>query len=261
MAKIGVIAGSGFYEMEGIAVRELKKLSTPYGEPSDIYRIGELAGVEVAFLSRHGTPHQIPPHRINYRANIWGFRELGVERILSVNAVGGIRKGLSPGELLLPDQVIDMTHGRASTFYEGNEVVHIDFTMPFCDELRRALITAGRKSGLRVKKTGTYLCVNGPRLESKAEIRYFSQIGGDIVGMTVMPEACLARELELCFAGIGLVTNPAAGISAKRLTTTEVLETMKNSLERIRDLMAETVQILPEKRSCDCQGALGEARM
>lgn len=261
MPKIGIIAGSGFYEIDGVAVRELKKITTPYGEPSDVYRICESPGIEFVFLSRHGTTHHIPPHMINYRANIWGFREIGVERIVSVNAVGGIDKELRPGDIVIPDQIIDMTHGRASTFYESNEVIHIDFTMPYCTELREALMNAGEKSGRRLRGTGTYICVNGPRLESKAEINYFSKIGADIVGMTVMPEACLARELELCFAGVAVVTNYAAGISDKRLTITEVMETMKISMERIRSLIMEALRTIPEKRECDCQDALKEARM
>jgi 5'-methylthioadenosine phosphorylase len=260
MPKIGIIAGSGFYEIEGVEVKEVKRLTTPYGEPSDIYRICEMSGVEIAFLTRHGTPHRIPPHRINYRANIWGFRELGVERVLSVNAAGGISRRLRPGDLVIADQIIDLTQGRASTFYDENEVVHIDFTAPFCNELRATLISAGEESGTETKGSGTYICVNGPRLESKAEIEYFSMIGADIVGMTVMPETCLARELELCFSCIAVVTNYAAGISEKRLTTTEVMETMKRSLERVRNLIAEALTMIPGSRTCDCKNALKEAK-
>ncbi len=261
MPKIGIIAGSGFHEFGGMEIRELRKMQTPYGEPSDRYRRCEMAGKEVVFLSRHGTPHHIPPHRINYRANIWGFRELGVERLLSVNAVGGINRKLLPGNVVIPDQVIDMTHGRASTFYDGNEVVHIDFTHPFCSELRQALVGAGRKSGVKPADAGTYICVNGPRLETRAEIQYFAVIGADIVGMTIMPEANLARELEMCFAGIAVVTNYAAGVSDKRLTTTEVVETMRTSNERLWGLLTETVDAIPGTRSCSCQHALKDARM
>lgn len=261
MPKVGIIAGSGFYETEGMKVKGLEKITTPHGEPSDIYRICELSGMEVAFLSRHGTPHHIPPHRINYRANIWGFKKIGVERILSVNAVGGINRKLRPGDIVIPDQIIDMTHGRASTFYDKDEVVHIDFTKPYCTELRKAILSAGKESNVKCKKSGTYICVNGPRLESKAEISYFSKIGADIVGMTVMPEASLVRELELCFAGIVVVTNYAAGLSLKRLTTTEVVEKMKVSMKQIRNLLMETLKSIPEKRACDCTVALKEARM
>jgi 5'-methylthioadenosine phosphorylase len=261
MPNIGIIAGSGFYEVGDIEIKELKKVTTPYGEPSDLYRLGEMSGKGVVFLSRHGTPHQIPPHRINYRANIWGFRELGVERILSVNAVGGINRKLGPGDIVIPDQIIDMTHGRISTFHDGNEVIHIDFTYPFCSELRDALITSGRKLKTIQGEEGTYICVNGPRLESKAEIQYFSSMGADIVGMTVMPEAPLAREMEICFAGIAVVTNYAAGIRDKRLTATEVVETMKTAKGRLKNLLTETVEVISEVRKCSCQHALKDARI
>ena len=260
MPKIGLIAGSGFYE-EGMGIRELKKITTPYGEPSDVYRICESPQGEFVFLSRHGTPHHIPPHMVNYRANIWGMREMGVERIISVNAVGGIEGGLVPGDIVVPDQVIDMTHGRAATFYESNEVVHIDFTTPYCTELRGAVKEAGVESRVSLRDSGTYVCVNGPRLESKAEIQHFMKIGADIIGMTGMPEACLARELELCFAGIAVVTNYAAGISGSKLTTKEVMETMKSSLERVKKLIMGTFTYIPEKRSCECPYALKDTRM
>lgn len=263
MADIGIIAGSGFNEVEGIEVRELKRVTTPYGEPSDLYRLSEISGREVVLLSRHGTPHHIPPHKINYRANIWGFRELGVERILSVNAVGGINRELRPGAVVIPDQVIDMTHGREATFYDGNEVVHIDFTYPFCSELREALTGAGAslKQGMSVQRSGAYICVNGPRLESKAEIEYFSTMNADIVGMTIMPEAALARELELCYAGISVVTNYAAGRSPRRLTTTEVVEGMKAAMKQVRELISGALVLTPQQRTCECQRALKDARM
>jgi 5'-methylthioadenosine phosphorylase len=261
MPKIGITAGSGFYELEGIEIRELKKVTTPFGEPSDLYRLCEIGGREVVLLSRHGTPHQIPPHKINYRANIWGFRELGIERILSVNAVGGINRNLRPGDMVIPDQIIDMTCGRASTFYDGSEVIHVDFTYPFCSEVRGAFIGAGKKLGMKPVESGTYICVNGPRLESKAEIRHFAVIGADVVGMTIMPEASLARELELCFGGIVVVTNYAAGISDRRLTTTEVVETMRTSRERLKSVLTETIKVIPEVRNCSCQSALKDARM
>ena len=261
MPKIGIIAGSGFYEFEGAEVRDLKEVTTPYGRPSGRYRLCEISGKEVFFLTRHGTPHHIPPHKINYRANIWGMKELGVDRIFSVNAVGGINRRLRPGDVVVPDQVIDMTHGRDATFYEGDDIVHIDFTMPFCRELRDALVTAGKEMDGVPEDSGTYLCVNGPRLETKAEIEYFSSIGADIVGMTIMPEACLARELEICFAGVSVVTNYAAGISNKRLTTAEVVEGMKASLQQVREIVSRALSILQEERECECRNALKDARM
>lgn len=261
MPKIGIIAGSGFYEIEGVRTKESRRIGTPFGEPSDVYRICEFSGIEFAFLSRHGSPHRIPPHRVNYPANIWGFREIGVERVFAVNAVGGIHRELRPGDIVVPDQCIDMTHGRASTFYEGEEVVHIDFTHPYCHVLRNALLECGKRGGANLKDSGTYVCVNGPRLETMAEIKFFESMGADIVGMTAMPEACLARELEVCFAGIAVVTNYAAGISDKRLAATEVVETMKVSMGRIKGLLMGTLGLVPEERTCECSRALTDARI
>lgn len=261
MARIGIIAGSGFYEIEGVRVKEIKKITTPYGAPSDVYRVCESSGAEFVFLSRHGSPHHIPPHRINYRANIWGFRETGVERILAVNAVGGINTALKSGDIAILDQVIDMTHGRAATFHEEEEVIHINFTDPYCPELRHCLLKAGSQSDIKLWESGTYICTNGPRLETKAEIGFFAGMGGDVVGMTGMPEAVLAREMELCLSGIAVITNYAAGISGSILTTTEVVENMKAAMGKIRSLLLGTIQLIPEKRNCGCINALKDARL
>ncbi|MGD1075983.1 MAG: S-methyl-5'-thioadenosine phosphorylase [Thermodesulfovibrionales bacterium] len=261
MDKIGIMTGSGFCEMKGVEQKGLRKIPTPFGNPSDEYRICEVAGVEVVFLARHGSPHRIPPHRVNYRANIWGFRELGVERIFTINAVGGIWPGLRPGDIVVPDQLIDMTHGRESTFYEEEQVVHVDFTDPYCPALRNLIREAAARQGLSIRESGTYLCINGPRLETRAEISFFAKSGADVVGMTGMPEACLARELAMCFASILVVTNYAAGISEKKLTTTEVMETMHISMERIGSLLRESLTLMPRERMCACRYALDEATM
>jgi 5'-methylthioadenosine phosphorylase len=258
---LGVIGGSGVYEIDGVVIREEKRISTPFGNPSDSYRIGEISGVEVAFLPRHGSPHHIAPHKINYRANIWGFRELGAERIISVNAVGGISPRLKPGSIVILNQIIDMTEGRASTFYDEEEIVHVDFTEPYCPELRTAILTAGKNAGVALKENAVYVCVNGPRLETAAEIKAFSLLGADVVGMTGMPEASLARELAICFAGIGVVTNFAAGISGNRLTTTEVVRTMAESAEVVKALLEKTFVSIPHTRNCGCKDALANAKM
>ncbi len=262
MSKVGIIAGSGFYEPGGkVVLTEVRKIKTPYGDPSDAYGTYESGEDSFVFLPRHGSPHHIAPHMINYRANIWGFKEMGVERIISVNAVGGISGEMKPGTLVIPDQVIDKTHGRASTFYDQDEIIHVDFTAPYCAELRKVILKAGESIGTTAKGSGTYVCVNGPRLESKAEIGYFSKIGADMVGMTAMPEACLARELELCYAVIAVVTNYAAGVTAGRLTAAEVVDMMKSSSGRIRNLVMKTLSIMPQKRECSCREALKEARI
>jgi 5'-methylthioadenosine phosphorylase len=256
---IGVIGGSGLYEIEGVTIKEIKKVFTPFGYPSDSYRIGEFSGKEIVFLPRHGSLHNIPPHKINYRANIWGFKELGAERVISLSAAGGISLGMKPGTIVIPDQVIDMTKGRDSTFYDGDKVIHIDFTEPYCPELRSYVFRAGEKSGINLKKSGTYVCVNGPRLETKAEIKFFSGIGADIVGMTAMPEASLAREAEICFAGVTVVTNYAAGITKKRLRATEVIEVMKETAVRLKELLKEVFKLIQVKRECICKESLKDA--
>jgi 5'-methylthioadenosine phosphorylase len=258
---VGIIGGSGLYEIEGVIIKETRKISTPFGDPSGSYVIGEFSGLKVAFLARHGSRHQIPPHRINYRANIWGFKALGVERVLSVGATGGISQGMAPGTIVIPDQIIDMTRRRDVTFYDGEEVVHIDFTAPFCSEVRGSLFTAGERAGIDLRKSGTYVCAEGPRLETKAEIQFFSHIGGDVVGMTFMPEASLAREAELCYGGIAIITNFAAGIKAKGLTATEVIDVMNEAMASLRRLLRETLSMLPGERSCGCKDALREARV
>ncbi len=261
MPVLGVIGGSGLYDIPGLEITGAEKIATPYGDPSDVYRIGKIAGTEVAFLPRHGTMHHIQPHKINYRANIWGFRELGVRKILSVGASGGISGSMEPGGVAVPDQIIDMTSGRHSTFYEDDEVVHIDFTEPFCTDLRERIFAASEKEGISIIGKGTYICSNGPRLETAAEIRAFAILGADMVGMTGMPEAVLARELELCFACISVITNYAAGISGKKLTATEVVESMKASTEKIKVLLKAFFAMDFSVSVCNCGQALKDAKM
>jgi len=259
---IGIIGGSGLYEMKEVAVREMKKILTPFGDPSDAYVIGDFSDNRVVFLPRHGSRHTVQPHRINYRANIWGFKELGIDRLISVGATGGIHAGMSPGAIVVPDQIIDMTHGRDTTFYDReNGVVHIDLTEPYCSELRECLIEAGNTAEIELKKSGTYICTNGPRLETGAEIQVYSQMGADVVGMTAMPEAALAREAELCYAGISVVTNYAAGITGKKLTATEVVDMMSKTAVLLKRLLAETLKFLPPERSCSCKEAMRNARV
>jgi len=259
---IGLIGWSEIYDIEGTAVKKDRKISTPFGAPSDSYRIAEISGIEVAFLPRHGSPHHIAPHKINYRANIWGFKELGVERIISVNAVGGINPKYKPGDIVILNQIIDMSEGRAASFYDEGEIVHVDFTEPYCPELKAAMLAGGKKAGIAIIKEGaTYVCTNGPRLETAAEIKAFSLLGADVVGMTGMPEAALARELALCFAGFAVITNYAAGTSAGKLTTTEVKETIAASTKMLKSILKETISLIPANRNCACKDALTNAKM
>ncbi len=262
MSKIGILGGSGLYDIKGFILKQKKKITTPFGKPSGQYHIGKIGKADIIFLPRHGNHHNIPPHMINYRANIWGFKKLGVERILSISAVGGIKKGLKPGDIVILDQIIDITKTRKSTFYDGKDgVVHIDFTEPFCPELHKILRKAGKRIKVNVKTGGTYVAVEGPRLETAFEIKSFSLLGGDVVGMTAMPEASLARELEICYSGLFVVANYAAGISKKKLTVLEVMEAMQASTEKIKLILKETFTIIPEQRKCFCKEALKEAKI
>jgi len=257
---IGIIGGSGLYEIDGFVTTKEVSLSTPFGEPSSTFKIGTFGDMEVVFLPRHGVPHRIPPHKVNYRANIWGLKSLEVERIISISAVGGINSNTPPGSIVLLDQIIDMTCGaRPSTFYDIDKVVHIDFTHPYCPEMANAVIRAAQNIKLPLKTNATYICVNGPRLETAREIKFFSMIGADVVGMTAMPEAALAREMEICISGISVVTNHAAGISGNKLTTKEVVANMKNSIEQIKSLIREALVYIPPARTCPCKDALKDA--
>lgn len=210
---LAVIGGSGLARLPGLEVRRRETVTTPYGSPSSALQFGTIGGREVAFLARHGEAHTIPPHAVNYRANIWALHARRVRDVLAVASVGGIRREFEPGTLIVPDQIIDYTHGRESTFFNGDEggVTHIDFTRPYCEALRQALLRAAQAAGERVIEGGTYAATQGPRLESAAEIDRLERDGADIVGMTAMPEAALARELGLCYAAIAVVVNPAAG--------------------------------------------------
>jgi 5'-methylthioadenosine phosphorylase len=261
MAYFGVIGGSGLYNIPDLEITDTRTISTPYGNPSDAYRIGILSGREVAFLPRHGKGHTIQPHKINYRANIWGFRELGVKRIIAVGASGGISREMKPGKLAVLDQLIDMTSGRLATFYNEGAVVHIDFTEPYCPELREYIFQASENAAVDVARTGTYVCTNGPRMETAAEIKAFSAVGADMVGMTGMPEAVLARELEICFAFIAVITNYAAGIADKKLTTTEVLNEMERSSKELKALLRAFFDLQFAEPRCDCTRSLRDAKM
>jgi 5'-methylthioadenosine phosphorylase len=256
----GLIGGSGLHEIDGLAVSKEISVSTPFGSPSGSYRLGSLGDCEVVFLPRHGAPHSIAPHLVNYRANIWGFKSLGVERIISVNAAGAINRDIPPGSLVLQDQILDMTGGgRQHTFYESGKVVHVDFTNPYCGEMREHCMAAAAQINVTVRSSAVYVCVNGPRLETAMEIRHFAMIGADIIGMTAMPETALARELEICMLGISAITNMAAGISDKKLTATEVVENMRSANGMISKLLSALIPRLSGQRTCPCSDALKDA--
>lgn len=246
MSKLAIIGGTGLTTLKGLQITRSEAVETPYGTPSSPLSIGEMAGREVVFLSRHGAAHTIPPHKVNYRANLWALKQSGAEMIVAVNAVGGIRADMTPGRLIVPDQIIDYTYSRAHTFFEESltHVTHIDFTEPYCEGLRRQLIDAGTACGLEVIGEGTYAATQGPRLESTAEINRLERDGCDLVGMTGMPEAALARELELCYACLAVVANMGAGRSDEELTMEMIERTLVGGMADVRRLLEQAIPTL-----------------
>jgi len=243
---LAIIGGSGLTQLATLEVVRKQIVRTPYGEPSGPLTYGHLAGGEVAFLARHGYGHTLAPHEINYRANIWALKEKGVTRILAVCTVGCITPGLASGDIVIPDQIIDYTWGRKSTFFEGAEqpVVHVDFTHPYCEATRGMLIEGARDAGVAVVPRGTYAAVQGPRLETAAEIDRFERDGADLVGMTGMPEAALARELGIPYAALALVANPAAGrgTSAQAVSIEEISKVLKETMGRVSLVVEKVVE-------------------
>ena len=243
MSKIAIIGGTGLTSIKGFEITNREIIQTPFGEPSGPLVQGNLAGNNVYFLPRHGAGHTIPPHKINYRANIWALKEAGVEKIIAVNAVGGIREDMQPGSLIIPDQVIDYTVSRTNTFFEEGlkQVVHIDFTEPFCEDLRQAIIKAAELDSIDVIKEGTYAATQGPRLETAAEVNRLETDGCHLIGMTCMPEAALAREMELCYASISVVANLAAGRGTEELTMEVIERNLNAGIERARQLLEAVI--------------------
>ncbi|MEA3276609.1 MAG: S-methyl-5'-thioinosine phosphorylase [Pseudomonadota bacterium] len=230
MGRLAVIGGSGFAEMRGLEVQRREQVKTPYGLPSAPVIHGVLGGLDLLFLPRHGAYHSIPPHRINYPANIWALKDRGAERIVGLAAAGGIGAAYGPGVLAVPNQIVDYTYGRNHSFHDGDgeAVVHIDFTRPYCEKLRRTLLGAAHYADLEMVDGGTYGVTQGPRLETAAEVVRLERDGCDLVGMTGMPEAALARELDLCYACCAFVVNWAAG----KVEGENVLEEIETNLER-----------------------------
>ncbi|MDH5435564.1 MAG: S-methyl-5'-thioinosine phosphorylase [Gammaproteobacteria bacterium] len=245
MSEIAIIGGTGLTSLKGLEITRREMVRTPFGEPSGPLTFGTFSGHEVVFLARHGYGHTIPPHRVNYRANMWALRETGVKYIIAVAAVGGIAENLTSAKLAFPDQIIDYTWSRVNTFFEEglSRVVHIDFTEPYSKELRGKLVTAARKANLDAVESGTYGATQGPRLETAAEIKRLEQDGCTMVGMTGMPEAALARELEICYATCAVIANKAAGKAEGIITMEEIESCLTAGMEKVRTLL-ETV--IPE---------------
>jgi 5'-methylthioadenosine phosphorylase len=259
-AEIGIIGGSGLYTMEGLSgVREVH-VRTPFGEPSDALIVGMLDGVRLAFLSRHGRGHRVSPSDINYRANIYALKTLGVTRVISVSAVGSMKETLKPGHVVLPDQFIDHTKRRASTFFEKGIVAHVAFADPVCGALSQALHKAADGAGAPVHHGGTYLCIEGPQFSSRGESLLYRQWGVDVIGMTNMPEAKLAREAELCYATMALVTDYDCWRTSEESVTVEmILATLHNNVAQAQRVLRAAVPAVAGPRTCPCGSALQHA--
>jgi 5'-methylthioadenosine phosphorylase len=243
---LAIIGGSGLAQLAGLEVTRRQIVRTPYGEPSGPITFGSLAGTEVAFLARHGYGHTLAPHEINYRANLWALKEKGATRIVAVCTVGGIAPEFAAGALAIPGQLIDYTWGRKSTYFEGagQPVVHVDFTHPYCEATRAMIAEAAQRAGVAVIARGTYAAVQGPRLESAAEIDRLERDGAHLVGMTGMPEAALAREQEIAYAALAVVANPAAGrgASAQAVSLEEIANVLREAMERVRLVLGKVAQ-------------------
>ncbi len=251
----GIVGGTGFESL--LEHPREEKVETPYGDNPKVF-LGEIQGLNVVFIPRHGVKHELPPHKINYRANLWALHVKGVERIVATNAVGTINPLFQAGDLVVPHDLIDFTKSRLSTYHEVPPVTHIDFTEPYCREIREALIKAVREVAEKVWEHGVYVCTEGPRYETPAEIKMYRTLGGDLVGMTGCPEAVLARELGICYATLCLVSNLAAGMQ-ERLTTTEVLKVTAGKRRLISEVISRVLERIPQDRRCRCREALIEA--
>lgn len=245
MSKYAIIGGTGLTRLDGLVIRTAETVDTPYGATSSEILRGEYAGNSLFFLARHGHPHRIPPHQVNYRANLWALRHLGADKVIAVNAVGSIANDLKTGDFCIPDQVIDYTWGREHTFYEGDlgHVTHVDFSYPYDETLRRRLIASIAAHGFTCKNHGVYGCTQGPRLESAAEVLRLERDGCDIVGMTGMPEAALARELGLSYASLALVVNPAAGKSTGVITMQQIEQALSEGMDRVKSVLSRVLSV------------------
>ena len=259
-AEIGVIGGSGLYTMPGFEVQREVALETPWGRPSDNYVVGRLAGRDVAFLARHGRGHRISPSELNFRANIYGFKSLGVERIVSLSAVGSLKEEHKPLDFVIPDQFFDRTRGRASTFFGEGLVVHVGFADPICPQVAEVVHQACQAEGVRVKRGGTYLCMEGPQFSTKAESNVYRSWGMDVIGMTNLQEAKLAREAELCYATVAMVTDyDCWHPDHDAVTVDQIVGNLIQNAENACKVVARTVAALPAGRSCQCGSALKHA--
>ena len=258
-ADIGVFGGSGFYSLIENA-REVW-IETPYGAPSDKVALGEIAGKKVAFLPRHGKDHRFPPQSINYRANLWAMKSLGVKYIIAPNACGSLQKSVKPGSMVVCDQLVDRTSGRKDTFFDGPVTTHVSFADPYCPTLRPIAVDALRSLDIETHETGTVVVIQGPRFSTRSESKWFQSQGWEVINMTQYPEAYLARELEICFVNISLITDYDVGIEGiKPVSHHEVMEVFKKNNDRVKNAIGRIVEKIDTGKDCSCHHALEGAR-
>jgi 5'-methylthioadenosine phosphorylase len=256
--EIGIFGGTGIYDSEMLENAQEITMNTPFGKPSDSITVGIFKGRKIAFLPRHGKKHTIPPHMINYKANIWAFKELGITRIIAPSAVGSLKEEVEPGHFALPSQFLDFTKSRNGSFSDNGRVIHISVAEPFCPELQKAILKVVNEQSFHIHKNCTYVCIEGPRFSTKAESKFYRNTGADIIGMTLVPECQLAREAQICYVSISTVTDYDVW-AEKPVTAKEVLETLSKNVERTKKILSELISQIPKTRNCLCEKALDEA--
>jgi 5'-methylthioadenosine phosphorylase len=260
-AEVGVFGGSGFYSfLEDV---EEVEVDTPYGDPSAPLMVGEVEGRRVAFLARHGLKHHLPPHKVPYRANVWAMKELGVDRIVGPCAAGSLQPAVRPGHFVICDQLVERTWGRQDTFYDGPETTHIGFAEPYCPTMREAAVKQGRDLGIELHERGTVVVVQGPRFSTRAESDFFRGQGWEVINMTQYPESVLARELEICYLNVSLITDYDVGVEGEDVEPVSherVIQVFNENISKLRDLLFNVIPSLPEERTCPCATALEGAR-
>jgi 5'-methylthioadenosine phosphorylase len=257
--KIGIIGGSGIYDIEAIKDVDTINIDTPFGSPSDAIIVGTLAGVRFAFLPRHGRGHKISPSELNFRANIHALKQLGVEQVLSISAVGSLKEELKPRDFVVPDQLFDRTKSRPSTFFGDGIVAHISFADPFCPELSEIAFKAAKESGITVHKGGTYVCMEGPQFSTRAESNVYRHLGFSIIGMTALPEAKLAREAEMCYATIALVTDYDCWKEDEQVNVEQIIVNLTANSDNAKKFIQKILPQMDRARSCECPNTLATA--
>lgn len=261
-AEIGIIGGSGFYDLAS-SLREIK-VETPYGPPSDKIALGKISGKKVAFLPRHNKDHLVPPHQINYRANIWALKQLGVTRILTSHAVGSLQKEIKPGDFVVLDQFVDRTRGRVDTFYDGQIATHVSTAFPYCPQLRKLAIKVAKEMKLPFHQKGTVVVIQGPRFSTAAESIWFTKMGWEVINMTEYPEITLAKEKEICYCAVAVATDYDAGLvaegKAKPVSVDQIVKNFQKNINLVKKMILKMIENWPPKATCYCQQALTNAR-